>query len=858
MYFFKKSTLQNHDSDSRVPLAGARSVLPVPGTRYRAIPALDRWRARSVRAPALLFSSVPCVAERMALHASCALCFAATLAAMATRGAADTGLQSGSSPSVTLGNVRVQALSPTLLRVEPKGPHGFEDRTTFMVTSREWEGINISKRTDGRLSTAHYDVRISSTGGIVVTSPAGELLYNSTAADTPPPPTPSPCDGMPEENCTTSRWINPRLPESWICIWQNNECQEEGQHLVPNLLHWPAPLQKKAYALVDSPRFFVPDWELTPAPATVAPSLKDTNGYDFSNDVDGDTYIFLLGDDLASWHRSRIEFVKLVGGCPLLPDYAFGTWFTWFTSFTLEEAKSNVTRWEAGKLPLDIWGLDMNWRHTENVSTGPKAQKGQARGEVGTQDHYYDHPNEVLFPGTGPYGSSFSEWFDWLRSRNLRTYFNDHPFPVASRNAGGLQTSPAEVTFRWDGLSAWMKRGLSFWWFDHNWLFSIPPPFVNSSTSLYDWRGLDNTAWGSHLYYTTAAQFLRQRRNLSFAENKFFQQRPLALTKFGLPDWRGGLNPIMQQESPAHHRYPVWWTGDGVDLRGSVESMVDAGVHGLKPYVHSDCGGDGSEGRQAGDLLRWTAHCAFGTIFRFHGADHRPWQYGEAVEDTIRQYITARYKLAPSLIAAGQHATRTGYPFVTRCDLLWPEHATAGAANSTQYIFLNDTLVAPIWSGLISSHPAPGVQPVNISSRQVWIPPGDWQDAWDGSIVTGPKLVTATQPYEKIPMWHRKAGGLTVLTDAPGLRIADGNWSTLTLESFPAATAMETQRSVYTMGVAARTDLWMRSDGHGGVEFEITSSTDGAIRRGSCAYIWMWASAWLQPQWMARTWSQRR
>ena len=41
---------------------------------------------------------------------------------------------------------------------------------------------------------------------------------------------------------------------------------------------------------------------------------------------------------------------------------------------------------------------------------------------------------------------------------------------------------------------------------------------------------------------------------------------------------------------------------------------------------------------------------------------------------------------------------------------------------------------------------------------------------------------------------------------------------------------METQRSVYTMGVAARTDLWMRSDGHGGVEFEITSSTDGAIR----------------------------
>jgi hypothetical protein len=29
---------------------------------------------------------------------------------------------------ITIGNVRVQALSPILLRIEPKGPQGFEDR----------------------------------------------------------------------------------------------------------------------------------------------------------------------------------------------------------------------------------------------------------------------------------------------------------------------------------------------------------------------------------------------------------------------------------------------------------------------------------------------------------------------------------------------------------------------------------------------------------------------------------------------------------------------------------------------------------------------------------------------------------
>ena len=75
--------------------------------------------------------------------------------------------------------------------------------------------------------------------------------------------------------------------------------------------------------------------------------------------------------------------------------------------------------------------------------------------------------------------------------------------------------------------------------------------------------------------------------------------------------------------------------------------MVDSGVHGFKPYVHSDCGGDyrGS----AGDLLRWTAHCTFGTILRFHGSDHRSWTYDAATVATIKSYLQKRYTLLPSV-----------------------------------------------------------------------------------------------------------------------------------------------------------------------------------------------------------------
>jgi hypothetical protein len=130
-----------------------------------------------------------------------------------------------------------------------------------------------------------------------------------------------------------------------------------------------------------------------------------------------------------------------------------------------------------------------------------------------------------------------------------------------------------------------------------------------------------------------------------------------------------------------------------------------------------------------------------------------------------------RYKLAPSLIAAGHLAAETAFPLAVRGDIFWPQHPEA--ADNTQYLHLNDTLVAPIFTST-----------TNVTSRTVWVPPGDWVDGWSGETVTGPKTLNVSQPFERIPMWHRK-GGMVVTTDAPGVRIDDQDWSTLTLETWP-------------------------------------------------------------------------
>ena len=80
-----------------------------------------------------------------------------------------------------------------------------------------------------------------------------------------------------------------------------------------------------------------------------------TNGYDFTNDVDGDAYIFLLGDDLDGWWGSREEFLTLTGPTPLLPDFAYGVWYTWYVLYTEERAKHEVGNWTQIKLPLDVY-----------------------------------------------------------------------------------------------------------------------------------------------------------------------------------------------------------------------------------------------------------------------------------------------------------------------------------------------------------------------------------------------------------------------------------------------------------------------------------------------------------------------
>jgi hypothetical protein len=366
--------------------------------------------------------------------------------------------------------VRVQALSPILVRIELVGPIGFEDRTTFMITNRSSPGIPlhvVGETEDGvKLITANYTV--------IVRRPAGK--NNSKCADarnnfqaedwvgldssTSPQPnktsSANECQSMCLGDKRCAGWVYQVrgcfLLSGWsglsvangttfgtcnhgsisFAVKSADESTTFLDQLEPpakdtpgsgNLLLWPSPLQSLAYAITDWPRFHTPEWGPIPMNSTSRsqcdPAVIGTNGFDFRNNNEGDWYVFLLGTDLSGWHAARMQYNQLAGSTPLLPSWAFGTWFTYWHQYTEEEATSDVERWDTDKLPLDVYGLDMNWR---NITNG--------------QDHFYDHPNTTLFP-------NFTNWFEYLEKKQLKSYFNDHPFQMApqlsAEEVSGLQ-----------------------------------------------------------------------------------------------------------------------------------------------------------------------------------------------------------------------------------------------------------------------------------------------------------------------------------------------------------------------------------------------------------------------------------
>lgn len=115
---------------------------------------------------------------------------------------------------------------------------------------------------------------------------------------------------------------------------------------------------------------------------------------------------------------------------------------------------------------------------------------------------------------------------------------------------------------------------------------------------------------------------------------------------------------------------------------------------------------------------------------------------------------------------------------------------------------------------------APEVEAPTEVTRSVWIPPGQWQDLWDGQIVEGPKTIQVGSPLWHTPLWVRR-GGLVLL--APEMSYTgERPWDTITVEAYPAAGSSETRELYEDDGISngylksefVKTPVHMRERAH--------------------------------------------
>ena len=218
-------------------------------------------------------------------------------------------------PRLQVGKVRVEVLSPTLVRLAQEGPRGFEDRATFHVVERCWPGAEVAQSESGAevlVSTASFVVHLprdtASLAGVRITDPGGHTLYAF--------------DGTLEN----SAWL-------------------------------PGPADRpRAWWFADSPRIVPPPWGLTPAQNTSL--YPDTSGWDTGNDAP-DVYVFLPQGDYRTLRR---DFLRLTGPSEAIPLFALGAIDSRWYAYTETTALGQIDAYRSRGIPLDVLVIDTDWR----------------------------------------------------------------------------------------------------------------------------------------------------------------------------------------------------------------------------------------------------------------------------------------------------------------------------------------------------------------------------------------------------------------------------------------------------------------------------------------------------------------
>ena len=749
-------------------------------------------------------------------------------------------------PNIVWGQVRVQLLSDSLIRLELKGPAGFEERTTFHIVDRNWPGTTFTTNSDSNgmvIRTASYVVRVSENAktlnGICVESTSGQTLYTYNGA------------------LENSRWL-------------------------------PSPADKPAvWSFADSPRLIPPAWGLTPAPAGAA--LPETSGWDLGNDAP-DVYVFIPRGD---YRQLRRDFLKLTGPTEMPPLFAFGAFDSRWYDYSEATALQQIEDYRARQIPLDVLVVDTGWR--QNASTGYQVNTNlfpnmrrffQEAHEKNVRVMFNDHPEPVASNALDSVELQYRSkalsglldegldvwWYDrnWIVSLvppapnlrkevwGMRAYHDitqkvrleSRPLIMANVDGidNGIRKRPPDVAahrfpIQWTGDTGpsldFLRRGVEnavysgvqalfpymsedlgghtsdpttegyIRWIEYGALSPVYRPHCTHNLKRMPWsfgpeaervaRRFVNMRYrllpifyaAARENYETGEPILR-RLDLDYPEFAEASRDDEYLIGKGIlvaPVLQGPLKMV-----------PSGWLKTSAGQPGlQGDYFTNETLSGSPVLTRTDSTVDFNWGSGSPDPRLPNDHFSA----RWTGVIEVPQDMGDVIlatveDDGVRVWIDGQQAIdawgghdsalteASTVLAAGKpHQLRIEYQelqYSARLQLQWRSATTQTA------------------------------------TRDVWIPSGVWIDAWTGQSVTGPTTITNNVPLDKIPIYIKSG---TILPLAPEMQYTGQlPWDPITLDLYPHAgdtsqTALyedDTLTTAYQRGQFRKTSVTISTD----------------------------------------------
>jgi len=254
--------------------------------------------------------------------------------------------------SVVLGDVRVQLLSKSLVRIENEGPKGFEDRKSYLVTNRDnWDSVNyelLSGATEKVIKTPYYSVHVPNGGN-------AEDCYITTVGN----------DNK---------------------LWSYNGLTDTNVYL-------PSPSDDlRSWYFTDSPRIIPSEtgWN----------NVNQLNqGWDFDNNAT-DIFVFLPG---GNYQTFTTDYISLTGESEMVDLQTLGYWDSRWYAYSAETALQQIQDYRDRGFSIDVLVIDTDWRdatngvgYTINETLFPNMTEFLAQCEaLGVDICFNDHPEPV-------------------------------------------------------------------------------------------------------------------------------------------------------------------------------------------------------------------------------------------------------------------------------------------------------------------------------------------------------------------------------------------------------------------------------------------------------------------------------